>query len=163
MTSRVLLLGSGADEQFAGYSRHIGAFKRGGEAALEEELRLEVGRIWERNLGRDDRLISDHGKEARFPFLDESVMKFLNQLPLSQICDLSKPKGIGDKLILRQVHLTDCSWPASLGLARCRACPSVPSSSARGWPRLASGATCRRGRSASAGPSDSSWRIERQL
>ena len=30
------------------------------------------------------RCISDHGREARFPFLDEAVMSFLNSLPIYQ-------------------------------------------------------------------------------
>ncbi|RRT62730.1 hypothetical protein B296_00019148 [Ensete ventricosum] len=32
--------------------------------ALHEEMRLDVQRIWKRNMGRDDRCISDHGKEV---------------------------------------------------------------------------------------------------
>ena len=28
------------------------------------------------------RCISDHGREARFPFLDEEVVSFLNSLPV---------------------------------------------------------------------------------
>ena len=38
------------------------------------ELRGEVLRLSERNLGRDDRVLSDNGREARAPFLDERVM-----------------------------------------------------------------------------------------
>lgn len=33
-------------------------------SALQEEMRLDMQRIWKRNLGRDDRCISDHGKEV---------------------------------------------------------------------------------------------------
>ncbi|CAB4062155.1 unnamed protein product [Lepeophtheirus salmonis] len=51
---RVLLIGSGIDEQLGGYSRH------------------------QRNLGRDNRIISDHGVASRIPFLDERVVNFLN-------------------------------------------------------------------------------------
>lgn len=99
-------------------------------------------RIWKRNLGRDDRCISDHGKEvwlilepffltiqlkhfsstviisqfmsfslfsklqARFPFLDEDVIRILLEIPLWEIADLDEPAGRGDKKILREVNLS---------------------------------------------------------
>ncbi|XP_020253945.1 uncharacterized protein LOC109831013 [Asparagus officinalis] len=64
---------------------------------------LDIQRIWKRNLGRDDRCISDHGKKARFPFLDEDVIKSLLELPLWEIVELDEPAGRGDKKILREV------------------------------------------------------------
>ena len=79
---RVLLVGMGADEQFGGYSRHRAAFARNSWRGLLDEVELDVGRIATRNLGRDDRCISDHGREARFPFLDEDVVSFLNSVPI---------------------------------------------------------------------------------
>ncbi|THU51486.1 hypothetical protein C4D60_Mb06t31540 [Musa balbisiana] len=102
-TARILLVGSGADEQCAGYGRHRTKYRLGGWVALHEEMRLDVQRIWKRNMGRDDRCISDHGKEARFPFLDEDVIKTLLDFPLWEIAELDKPAGIGDKKILREV------------------------------------------------------------
>ncbi|XP_065045098.1 uncharacterized protein LOC135677100 isoform X3 [Musa acuminata AAA Group] len=102
-TSRILLVGSGADEQCAGYGRHRTKYRLGGWVSLHEEMRLDVQRIWKRNMGRDDRCISDHGKEARFPFLDEDVIKTLLDFPLWEIAELDKPAGIGDKKILREV------------------------------------------------------------
>jgi hypothetical protein len=33
--------------------------------ALDVEMKLDVQRIWKRNMGRDDRCISDHGKKVR--------------------------------------------------------------------------------------------------
>ncbi|KAJ1186966.1 hypothetical protein NDU88_003745 [Pleurodeles waltl] len=99
--AKVVLTGIGADEQLAGYSRHRLRFQSSGLDALIEELSMELGRISSRNLGRDDRVIGDHGKEARFPFLDEDVVSFLNSLPIWDKADLTLPRGIGEKLILR--------------------------------------------------------------
>ena len=100
---RVLLLGMGADELLGGYGRHRHAFERGGWEEFRKELIMDQERFWERNLGRDDRIIADHGCEARFPFLDSRVTEFLQNLPLSSICDFSLPPGQGEKRILRLV------------------------------------------------------------
>jgi asparagine synthetase B (glutamine-hydrolysing) len=102
---RVLLLGMGADELLGGYGRHRKSFERGGWEELQEELQMDQSRFWERNLGRDDRIVADHGREARFPFLDFHVTEFLHSLPLSSICDFSLPPGQGDKRILRLVAM----------------------------------------------------------
>ncbi|KAJ3592176.1 hypothetical protein NHX12_007304 [Muraenolepis orangiensis] len=100
--AKVILTGIGADEQLAGYSRHRVRFKTSGYQGLVQELAMELGRISSRNLGRDDRIIADHGKEARFPYLDEDVVDYLNSLPVWRKADLSLPRGVGEKLLLRQ-------------------------------------------------------------
>ncbi|KAH9565076.1 hypothetical protein CY35_04G058600 [Sphagnum magellanicum] len=105
-SARVLLVGAGADEQCGGYSRHRTKFRLGGWEALHEEMRIDMHRIWKRNLGRDDRCMADSGKEARFPFLDEDVVAALLGLPLWEIVDLQQPIGFGDKKILRQVAIS---------------------------------------------------------
>ncbi|XP_019445895.1 PREDICTED: asparagine synthetase domain-containing protein 1 [Lupinus angustifolius] len=102
-TARILLVGSGADEQCAGYGRHRTSYRRGSWLGLHEEMRLDMQRIWKRNLGRDDRCIADNGKEARFPFLDEDVIRVLLNIPLWEVANLDQPSGIGDKVILREV------------------------------------------------------------
>jgi len=107
-------VGAGADEQMAGYSRHRGVFQRGGTAALAAELTMELSRIGKRNLGRDDRCISDHAREARFPYLDEGVVTFLATAPLALIADLEQPPGVGDKAVLRRAA-------RELGLRGCTA------------------------------------------
>lgn len=80
--TQVILSGIGADEQLGGYMRHRTTLKHGnGWSALEKELCLELGRIAERNLGRDDRMTSSHGRQCRMPYLDETVVNFLSFLP----------------------------------------------------------------------------------
>ncbi|XP_069851730.1 asparagine synthetase domain-containing protein 1 isoform X1 [Dipodomys merriami] len=100
-SAKVILTGIGADEQLAGYSRHRIRFQTLGLEGLNKEIAMELGRISSRNLGRDDRVIGDHGKEARFPFLDENVVSFLNALPIWEKANLTLPRGIGEKLLLR--------------------------------------------------------------
>ncbi|XP_062111422.1 uncharacterized protein LOC133822956 isoform X2 [Humulus lupulus] len=101
--ARILLVGSGADEQCAGYGRHRTKYRNASWLGLNEEMKLDMQRIWKRNLGRDDRCIADNGKEARFPFLDEDVIKVLLDIPLWEVTDLNQPSGVGDKKILREV------------------------------------------------------------
>jgi asparagine synthetase B (glutamine-hydrolysing) len=111
-TARILLVGAGADEQFGGYSRYRVAYqkRRGegggeeeGDQAVDEELQMDVERLWRRNLGRDDRVVSDHGKEARFPFLDRGLVSWLQSLPLRSFCNFDQELGQGDKMLLRRV------------------------------------------------------------
>lgn len=104
-SAKAILVGHGADEQLAGYSRHRGAFQRGGFDRLRGELNKDTSRLWVRNLGRDDRLIASHGRESRHPFLDASVMRFISSLPLDLLCDFNLAPGAGDKQILRLVTI----------------------------------------------------------
>jgi asparagine synthetase B (glutamine-hydrolysing) len=101
-TCRVIIVGIGADEQLAGYGRHRTTYLRGGVTSLEDELNLDLTRLWQRNLGRDDRVITDHGREAWFPFLDEGVVQFIQNSSLLELTNLQEPPGIGDKKVLRQ-------------------------------------------------------------
>jgi asparagine synthetase B (glutamine-hydrolysing) len=96
-----LLVGIGADEQMAGYGRHkttfINALRQQSAGvdtndshpvavrALEEELSMDLERLWKRNLGRDDRCVSDSGREAWFPYLDEHVVNYLQSLPMAEV------------------------------------------------------------------------------
>ncbi len=101
----------------AGYARHRSAWKRGGRNQLAIEIEKDLARLWKRNLGRDDRCVSDHGKEARFPFLDEDVVACIANHPMTVLADLSDvaPPGVGDKLILRMVaQRLGLRFPANL-------------------------------------------------
>ncbi|PSC70217.1 asparagine synthetase domain-containing 1 [Micractinium conductrix] len=99
--ARVVLLGHGADELCAGYGRHRTVFRARGWAGLGEELALDLRRLWLRNLGRDDRLVADHGREARHPYLDERSVSATLAAPLWHLADLRAPPGEGDKRALR--------------------------------------------------------------
>ncbi|RDW75030.1 hypothetical protein BP6252_06172 [Coleophoma cylindrospora] len=85
-SARVLLSGLGADELFGGYTRHATAFERRGYSGLLGELELDINRLGKRNLGRDDRVISHWGREARFPFLDENLVKWAIEAPIWEKC-----------------------------------------------------------------------------
>ncbi|RDW94110.1 asparagine synthetase domain-containing protein [Aspergillus mulundensis] len=91
--ARVLLSGLGADELFAGYSRHGIAFSRNGFEGLIDEIELDVSRLGKRNLGRDNRVIAHWGREARFPFLDENFVAWVVQTPVWEKCGFGVPNS----------------------------------------------------------------------
>lgn len=93
-SARVLLSGLGADELFAGYTRHATAYNRHGVQGLLDELNLDIGRLGKRNLGRDDRVITNWGKEARFPFLDEKLVAWALAAPVSDKCDFGAAENV---------------------------------------------------------------------
>ncbi|KAG5639367.1 hypothetical protein H0H81_003511 [Sphagnurus paluster] len=99
--ARVLLNGLGSDELLGGYGRHRTAYNTGGWQAVIDELQLEIDRIPTRNLGRDDRVISSHGKETRHPFLSLTVLEYLAKLPVHYKMDPRLEIGFGDKMLLR--------------------------------------------------------------
>ncbi|CAH1982260.1 unnamed protein product [Acanthoscelides obtectus] len=100
---RVLLVGMGADELFGGYTRHRAAFARGSWSGLNNVLNEDWQNLSHRNLGRDDRVVSDHGRQLRTPYLDEEVVNFVRGLKPWEKTFPSKtvPQGFGEKLLLR--------------------------------------------------------------
>lgn len=84
-------------------------------------MSLDLDRIWHRNFGRDDRIISSNGKEARFPYLDIETQEWIRdnipdiELTTSQeetkeqfiqtntFYDVDEVRGEGDKRLLRRV------------------------------------------------------------
>lgn len=100
---RVILIGSGADELFGGYSRHRNAFKRSTSERdlLLEELNLDWIRLPSRNLARDDRVIADNGITVRAPFIEEHFVNFVQQLQPLQRCFPLFSENVGEKLLLR--------------------------------------------------------------
>ena len=88
--AKVLFSGLGADELFAGYSRHEAIFNKKENAntsnqnghlykELQESLNYDISIIHKRNLSRDDRVISCWGKELRYPYLDQDFINWVIQ------------------------------------------------------------------------------------
>jgi asparagine synthetase B (glutamine-hydrolysing) len=111
---RVILMGSGADELFGGYTRHRNAYKRStaDRDLLTEELELDWIRLPSRNLARDDRVVADNGVTVRAPFIEECFVNFARSLKSLQRCYPKLQEGIGDKLLLRL-----CAY--KIGLKNC--------------------------------------------
>lgn len=127
---KVLLSGLGADELFGGYTRHERIFTgisnqtkrkiknrpvndtnvydlKQLDVELRDELQCDLDRLWERNLTRDDKVISCWSKEVRYPFLDETFVQWtLYNVPLSWKLHYHSETGdITRKKALR--HLAD--------------------------------------------------------
>jgi hypothetical protein len=84
-----------------------------GWQGLADELSQETRRLWVRNLGRDDRIVADTGREARHPFLAEDVVDALLATPLHLVADLRLPPGawgLGLDLRLLPAPAGDCLW-----------------------------------------------------
>ncbi|ODN76195.1 hypothetical protein L202_06116 [Cryptococcus amylolentus CBS 6039] len=118
VTAKVYISGLGADEQLGGYSRHRHAFNTNSWQGLIDEVshtlplidiikltdqttQMDIHRLPTRNLSRDDRLISSHARDARYPFLSLSFISHLSSVPIHIKCDPRLPPGEGDKRLLR--------------------------------------------------------------
>ncbi|CAH1163744.1 unnamed protein product [Phaedon cochleariae] len=102
---RVLLVGMGADELFGGYTRHRAAFKKKSWLGLHTVLNEDWENLPYRNLARDDRVVSDHGRQLRMPYLDEKLVQYVRSLPCWQKSYPSHkvPQGFGEKILLRSL------------------------------------------------------------
>ena len=131
--ARVLLSGLGADELFGGYVRHSTAFSRQGYHGLLDELKLDVSRLGRRNLGRDDRVMAHWGKEVRFPFLDERLVRWAIEAPAWEKCDFANGEELSGveagKRVLRLVALE--LGMRSIAKEKKRAVSSLPMSHTR--------------------------------
>lgn len=106
--SKVMLLGSGADELFGGYSKYK-------NAGFRSNMLFDLYTMSSHNLCRDDRIISHHGVEGRFPFLDSAIIKISFKIEDSLL--IKDDEGcIQNKYILREalrkLGLGSCSMLA---------------------------------------------------
>uniref|UniRef100_A0A7E4VBK5 Asparagine synthetase domain-containing protein n=1 Tax=Panagrellus redivivus TaxID=6233 RepID=A0A7E4VBK5_PANRE len=97
--AKYILVGSGSDELLSGY--HRSALCKNYDA-IAEDLEGHIQEIGNKNFGRDDRIAFSNKRTLRIPFMDEAVVIFVNQLPLSQKFVFQKPLGEGEKVILRR-------------------------------------------------------------
>ncbi|KAL1456186.1 hypothetical protein WDU94_000933 [Cyamophila willieti] len=114
-SARILLLGMGADELLGGYTRHRTILRHCSNdwTALRAQLEHEVLNIPRRNLGRDNRVVCDHGRQSRTPFLDETVVAFLLGLPSWQRCWITEDlQQVGGQAPLRML-----AWKSGLKVA----------------------------------------------
>jgi asparagine synthase (glutamine-hydrolysing) len=79
---KVVLSGEGADEVFAGYAYLAGIASRVG---LRQELNDITLRLQDTNLQRADRMSMAHSLEARVPFLDLDMVRYVARLPVDMI------------------------------------------------------------------------------
>uniref|UniRef100_A0A6G1SH02 Asparagine synthetase domain-containing protein 1 n=1 Tax=Aceria tosichella TaxID=561515 RepID=A0A6G1SH02_9ACAR len=101
----MIFVGTSIDEQLGGYSSHRKAWSTNGIVGLYKEVSFLMRRISSRNLGRDDRVYSHHGRDVKLPFLDSQFVSFLNELPMGLKMNLNEPLEIGPKKILRELAL----------------------------------------------------------
>lgn len=76
----MIFSGIGADELLGGYTRYRNILKRSGWKSLNEEFEKDFTNISSRNLGRDNRVCCDHGRQLRTPYLDENLVEFIRNL-----------------------------------------------------------------------------------
>ncbi|UKJ87871.2 hypothetical protein MACJ_000311 [Theileria orientalis] len=81
--SKYVIMGSGADELFGGYGRHVSAKMFDEKTSFSSEINKDILRLWKRNLGRDDRVLNHRNVKALYPFLSQNVLECLRELPLS--------------------------------------------------------------------------------
>lgn len=99
----MMFAGTGIDEQLGGYSSHRAGWTSSGIEGVVDEISFQMRRIWTRNMGRDDRVYSHHGRDLKLPYLDESLVSFLNRLPVGLKMDLSETLEVGPKLLIREL------------------------------------------------------------
>ncbi|AFZ80186.1 asparagine synthetase family member protein [Theileria equi strain WA] len=101
-----VLVGSGADELFGGYGRHVTSQAFQDCKELGEEIAKDLNRLWKRNLGRDDRVLNENGVRALYPFLSPLVLETVTKLPFTSasIVDiLSSPKWFHELCIYKSI------------------------------------------------------------
>ena len=96
---RVILTGSGAEELFAGYDRHLQCFLKGGD--LRKMLSDELRALHSKDLNSIEHIASLNQCELRYPFLDEDFIKAATSLKP----ELNLSRGGEKKRILKLISI----------------------------------------------------------
>lgn len=99
----MIFVGSSIDEQLGGYGSHKTAWRDLGPQGALDEISFLMRRLSTRNLGRDDRVYSSHGRDVKLPYLDYDLVSYLNSLPVCLKMNLDEPPEVGPKKILREL------------------------------------------------------------
>lgn len=75
---------------------------------------MDIDRLPRRNLSRDDRILSSHARDARYPFLDLHLLRHVCELPVWAKCNIALEQGVGDKMLIR-LAAQACGLPITAG------------------------------------------------
>ncbi len=107
---KVIFSGLGTEELFAGYERHIEAYKQGGWEGLNQAMWDGLETMWDRDLYRDDLATMANSVELRLPFLDLDVVKEamslhpslkLGEMKKQVLRQIAKEEGVPDFIVNR--------------------------------------------------------------
>lgn len=87
--------------QLGGYARHRHAYLQSSYPGLLTSLQADIDTLPIRNTSRDDRILSSHARDARYPYLSLGVIRYLSQVPIWSKVYYEAGEGWGDKLLLR--------------------------------------------------------------
>lgn len=112
---RIAFSGQGSDEIFCGYSYYLKSLQENGFVGVEKEVWSSLGRMWYRDLLRDDALSMASSVELRLPFLDKGflahglsipaeakVISLNDQLRKHPVRKIGEKLGIPVEVIARQ-------------------------------------------------------------
>lgn len=132
--NKIIFNGDTADEIFASY---LGFSRAPSKEAFKDENARMLLNIHFFDVLRSDRSISGAGLEARTPFADKALVKYVMSLnPSHKMFDVSK-HGRMEKHVLRAAFVSDSYLPASILWRRKEAFSDGVSSSSRSWHHIA--------------------------
>ena len=101
---RIALLGEGADELLGGYEEFPDAVRRHAGHEAERLLELFTDQLHLTQLRRVDRTTMRYRIEARVPFLDDQLTRFIEALPLDHKIHRAADGTVTGKHILREAY-----------------------------------------------------------